>query len=204
VAVALDTPGTTANTDSPSSSSLFSSSSSRIMILFPSCHFPFNGSVLDDQIAYVSPLLAFNLNLHVACLKSILYHGQEALASYFGPRDKRGDEDAAKGTVDSVINVELEPLALPPKFASLLRVSFVKIPKCGILESIRASSPFESELRQDMIDLSLQKYFEVDRYLSKGDVFGISISWNCNSTICVPCNQRSLDQNDNLICFKVL
>ncbi|BAT86338.1 Peroxisome biogenesis protein [Vigna angularis] len=202
VAVALDPPGTTANTDSQSSSP--SSSSPRIMLLFPSCHFPFNGSVLDDQIAYVSPLLAFNLNLHVACLKSILHHGQEALASYFGPRDKRGDEDAAKITVDSVIDVELEPLALPPKFASLLRVSFVKIPECGILESIRSSSPFESEERQDMIDLSLQKYFEVDRYLSKGDVFGINISWNCNSPICVPCNQRSLNQNDNLICFKVV
>jgi len=203
VAVALDPPGTTVNTDSPSSSSS-SSSSSRIMLLFPSCHFPFNGCVFDDQIAYVSPLLAFNLNLHVACLKSVLHHGQEALASYFGPREKSSDEDAAKSTADSVINVELEPLALPPKFASLLRVSFVKIPECGILESIRASSPFESEERQNMIDLSLQKYFEVDRYLSKGDVFGINISWNCNSPICVPCNQRSLSQNDNLICFKVL
>ncbi|KAK8473661.1 hypothetical protein PHAVU_001G204400 [Phaseolus vulgaris] len=202
VAVALDPPGTTVNTESPSSSS--SSHSSRIMLLFPSCHFPFNGSVLDDQIAYVSPLLAFNLNLHVTCLKSVLHHGQEVLASYFGPREKRGDEDDAKSTVDSVIDVELEPLALPPKFASLLRVSFVKIPQCGILESIRASSPFESEERQDMIDLSLQKYFEVDRYLSKGDVFGISISWNCNSPICVSCNQRSLNQNDNLICFKVV
>lgn len=203
MAVALDPPGTTANTDSQSSSPS-SSSPPRIMLLFPSCHFPFNGSVSDDQIAYVSPLLAFNLNLHVACLKSILRHGQEALASYFGPPDKRGNEDTAKINVDSVINVELEPLAMPPKFASLLRVSFVKIPECGILESIRASSPFEAEERQDMIDLSLQKYFEVDRYLSKGDVFGINISWNCNSPICVPCNQRSLNQNDNLICFKVL
>lgn len=169
------------------------------MLVFPSCDFPSNGSVLDDQVAYISPLLAFNLNLHVTCLKSIFHHGQDALVSYF----KRGDEDAAKGTVDSVINVELEPLAQPPKFATLLRVSFVKIPECGILESIRASSPVESQERQDMIDLELQKYFEVDRYLSKGDVFGIKISWNCNSPICIPCNQRSLNKNDNLVCFKV-
>ncbi|KHN28219.1 Peroxisome biogenesis protein 6 [Glycine soja] len=121
------------------------------MLVFPSCDFPSNGSVLDDQVAYISPLLAFNLNLHVTCLKSIFHHGQDALVSYF----KRGDEDAAKGTVDSVINVELEPLAQPPKFATLLRVSFVKMPECGILESIRASSPVESQERQDMIDLAL-------------------------------------------------
>ncbi|RDX86979.1 Peroxisome biogenesis protein 6, partial [Mucuna pruriens] len=198
VAVALDPPGTTTNVDSPSSSS---SSSSRIMLVFPSCDFPRSGvPVLDDQIAFLSPLLAFNLNLHVACLKSVLHHGQDALASYFG----RGDEDAAKTTVDSVINVELEPLAQPPKFVSLLRVSFVKIPECGILESIKASSAIESQERQDMIDMALQKYFEVDRYLSKGDVFGISISWNCNSPICIPCNQRTLNKNDNLICFKVV
>ncbi|TKY61812.1 Peroxisome biogenesis protein 6 [Spatholobus suberectus] len=203
VAVALDPPGTSTNEDSPSSSS--SSSSSRIMLVFPSCDFPRSGgSVLDDQVAYLSPLLAFNLNLHVACLKSVLHHGQDALASYFRPQGKRGDEDAAKSTVDSAINVELEPLGQPPKFVSLLRVSFVKIPECGILDSIRASSPVESQERQDMIDLALQKYFEVDRYLSKGDVFGINISWNCNSPICIPCNQRSLNKDDNLICFKVV
>ncbi|KAL2345390.1 hypothetical protein Fmac_006675 [Flemingia macrophylla] len=198
VAVALDPPTTT-------NIHLHSPSSSPLMLLFPSCDFPLSGtSVFDDQVAYVSPLLAFNLNLHVACLKSILFHGQDALASYFKPQGKRGDGDATETNVDSLINVELEPLARPPRFASLLRVSFVKMPKCGILKSIRATSSVESQERQDMIDLALQKYFEVDRYLSKGDVFGITISWNCNSPICVPCNQGSLNKNDNLICFKVV
>ncbi|KAK7337414.1 hypothetical protein VNO77_17986 [Canavalia gladiata] len=199
VAIALDPPGTAANTNSPCCSS-----SSRIMIVFPSCDLSCSGPLLDDQIAYVSPLLAFNLNLHISCLKSILHHGQDALASYFKPQGKGGDEDTTKTIVDSVINIELEPLAQPSKFASLLRVSFVKIPECGILESIRASSPIESQERQDMIDLALQKYFEVDRYLSKGDIFGINITWNCNSSICIPCNQRSQNKNNNLICFKVI
>lgn len=201
MAVALDPPATTAttNVDSPSSYS------SRTMLVFPSCDFPRSGDTVldDDKIAYISPLLAFNLNLHVACLKSVLHHGQDVLASYFKAQGKRGDEDAAKSVVDSVINVEVEPLPQPPKFVSLLRVSFVKIPECGILESIRASSLVESQERQDMIDLALQQYFEVDRYLSKGDVFGINISWNCNSPICIACNQRS-SKHDNLICFKVL
>ncbi|KAJ1412648.1 P-loop containing nucleoside triphosphate hydrolase [Sesbania bispinosa] len=150
--------------------------SSRIMLVFPSCDFPRSG-----------PL-----------------HGQDALESYFKPRGQGDDEDAAKSIKDSVINMELAPIFQPPRFASLLRVAFVKIPECGILESIRASSPIESQERQDMIDLALQKYFEVDRYLSKGDVFGINISWNCNSAICIACNQKLQKKNDNLICFKVI
>jgi len=76
------------------------------------------------------------------------------------------DVDAAKSIEDSVINIELKPLAQPPKFASLLRVAFVKIPECGILNSIKPISEVEYKERQDMIDLALQKYFEVDRYLS--------------------------------------
>lgn len=201
VAIALDPPGST-DLESQSQSP---SSSSRIMLVFPSCDFPHSGLLLNDnKVAYLSPLLAFNLSLHIACLKSILHHGQDSLASYFKPQGQVGDdEDAAKSIEDSVIKIELAPLAEPPRFASLLRVAFVKIPQCGILESIRQSSPIESQERQEMIDLALQKYFEVERYLSRGDVFGINISWNCNSTICIPCNQKTHKENNNLICFKV-
>lgn len=200
VAIALDPPSsdtTTLDIDhSPPASS-------RIMLVFPSCDFPLNGPLLNGEIAYLSPLLAFNLNLHVSCLKSIIHNGQDALSSYFKPQCQVGDEDAAKSIEDSVINIELKPLAQPPRFASLLRVAFVKIPECGILDSIKPISEVESKERQDMIDLALQKYFEVDRYLSSGDVFGISISWNCNSTICIPCNQKT-QKNENIICFKVI
>ncbi|KAK7396859.1 hypothetical protein VNO78_18021 [Psophocarpus tetragonolobus] len=187
VAVALDPPGTATATN-PSSSPL--------MLLFPSSDFPSNA---DHQVAYISPLLAFNLDLHLACLKSILHHGHDALASYFKPQ---GD---LKNALDSVLEVELEPLSQPPKFASLLRVSFVKIPECGVLETIRATSLVDSQERQDMIDFALQNYFQVDRYLSNGDVFGINICWNCNSPICIPCNQSSLNKHyTNLIYFKVV
>jgi len=199
VAIALDPPSSNTTTldidHSPPASS-------RIMLVFPSCDFPLNGPLLNGEIAYLSPLLAFNLNLHISCLKSIIHNGQDALSSYFKPQCQVGDEDAAKSIEDSVINIELKPLAQPPRFASLLRVAFVKIPECGILDSIKPISEVESKERQDMIDLALQKYFEVDRYLSSGDVFGISISWNCNSTICIPCNQKT-QKNENIICFKV-
>lgn len=197
VAIALDPPSNdTLDID-------HSSSSSRIMLVFPSCDFPLNGPLLNGEIAYLSPLLAFNLNLHISCLKSIIHHGQDALSFYFKPQCQVGDEEDAKSIEDSVINIELVPLAQPPRFASLLRVAFVKIPECGILDSIKPISDVETKERQDLIDLALQKYFEVDRYLSSGDVFGISISWNCNSTICIPCNQKTQKQNDNRICFKV-
>lgn len=200
VAVALDPPGTTPEPPYDNIK-LPSSHSSRIMLVFPFCDFPHSGRLLDHEVAYVSPLLAFNLNLHMSCLKSILQNGQDTLASYFKPEG--GDEDSAKSIKDNVINVELEPVVQGPRFASHLRVSFVKIPECGILESIRGSSPVEYEERQDLIDLALQKYFEVDRYLSRGDVFGINVNWNCNSTICIPCNQKSQKENNNLIYFKV-
>ncbi|CAL5193309.1 unnamed protein product [Lathyrus oleraceus] len=198
VAIALDPPSNdTLDID-------HSSSSSRIMLVFPSCDFPLNGPLLNGEIAYLSPLLAFNLNLHISCLKSIIHHGQDALSFYFKPQCQVGDDEDAKSIEDLVINIELVPLAQPPRFASLLRVAFVKIPECGILDSIKPISDVETKERQDLIDLALQKYFEVDRYLSSGDVFGISISWNCNSTICIPCNQKTQKQNDNRICFKVI
>jgi peroxin-6 len=79
----------------------------------------------------------------------------------------------------------------------------VKIPECGVLDSIKPTSDVESKERQDMIDLALQKYFEVDRYLSSKDIFGIDIRWNCNSTICIPCNHKTQKKSDNFICFKV-
>lgn len=200
VAIALDPP----SSDTTTLDIVHSSpSTSRIMLVFPSCDFPISGPLLNDEVAYLSPLLAFNLNLHISCLKSIIHNGDDALSSYFKPQYQVGDEDTAKSIEDSVINIELVPLAQPPRFASLLRVAFVKIPECGILDSIRPSSDVESKERQDMIDLALQKYFEVDRYLSRGDVFGINISWNCNSTICIPCNQITQKKNDNIICFKV-
>ncbi|CAI8613818.1 unnamed protein product [Vicia faba] len=201
VAIALDPPSNDNDTLDIDHSL---SSSSRIMLVFPSCDFPLNGPLFNTEIAYLSPLLAFNLNLHISSLKSVIHNGQDALSSYFKPQCQAGHEGADKSIEDSVINIELAPLAQPPRFASLLRVAFVKIPECGILDSIKPTSDVETKERQDLIDLALQKYFEVDRYLSTGDVFGINISWNCNSTICIPCNQKTQKQNDNRICFKVI
>nr|KJB23210.1 hypothetical protein B456_004G086800 [Gossypium raimondii] len=171
-----------------------------VMLVFPSYSYPCTGSVsLDCDVAYVSPLLAFNLNLHISCLRSLVYKGTETLAYLF---EANVDDKACRGDTD--ISLWLEPLGGLPKYASHLRVSFVKIPECSSLESLRGISSIEADDRQEMIDSALHKYFEVDRYLTRGDVFSVFLNWNCNSAICIPCCSRLQNQSDDIIYFKVV
>ncbi|TYH57453.1 hypothetical protein ES332_D08G090000v1 [Gossypium tomentosum] len=171
-----------------------------VMLVFPSYSYPCTGSVsLDCDVAYVSPLLAFNLNLHISCLRSLVYKGTETLAYLF---EANVDDKACRGDTD--ISLWLEPLGGPPKYASHLRVSFVKMPECSSLESLRGISSIEADDRQEMIDSALHKYFEVDRYLTRGDVFSVFLNWNCNSAICIPCCSRLQNQSDDIIYFKAV
>lgn len=195
-AVVLDPPGT--HEKSP----VFKSSTYHTMLMFPSVTFSQNDCLqLVGEVAYLSPLLAFNLDLHISCLKSVVHRGQETLASYF--HGKVDDETSGEAIQGSVISVALEPFPQLPRYASHLRASFVKIPECGTLESLKGSSSIEAEDRQNMIDLALQNYFEADRYLSRGDIFSICLNWKCNSIVCIPCNQNSQNRSDNIIYFKV-
>ncbi|KAF5744157.1 hypothetical protein HS088_TW08G00753 [Tripterygium wilfordii] len=196
--VALDPP-----TACASGSKLPFSSSPRTMLIFPSFRFPQEEHpLLDKEVAYLSPLLAFNLDLHTSCLKSLVRQGNETLASLF---EAKGDGvGCGEGSDDSVINLEVVPFTQLPRYASHLRASFVKIPECGTIESLKGSSSIEAEDRQNMIDLALNEYFKVDRYLASGDVFSIQINWTCNSIICISCSQRSQNRSDNIIYFKVV
>ncbi|KAB1203040.1 Peroxisome biogenesis protein 6 [Morella rubra] len=124
------------------------------------------------------------------------------LASYF--QVKVNDTTCGEAIEGTVISVGLEPVAQLPRYASHLRASFVKIPECGTLESLKGSSPIEAEDHQDMIDLALQNYFKADRYLARGDIFRICINWKCNSITCIPCNQKSENRSENIIYFKVV
>lgn len=179
-----------------------SSYSSRAMLIFPSCTYPETElGLLDREVAYISPKLAFNLDLHMSCFKSLVQVGEEAIASYF--KDKMDEQMSREGTETSLVRLQLEPLRVLPRYASHLRVSFVKIPECGTLESFKGSSTIEAESRQEMIDLALQNYFEVDRYLVRGDIFSVQIDWNCKSLICVPCSQSSKSKTAGTIYFKV-
>ncbi|KAM1755947.1 hypothetical protein ACFX12_008217 [Malus domestica] len=175
---------------------------SHAMLILPCCTFPGNDRMsLKREVAYISPLLAYNLDLHTLCFKSLVHRGEETLASYFG--EKVDDEVSGKGLEASVVGLQLEPQPQLPRYASHLRASFVKIPECGTLDSLKGNSSVEYEDRQEMIDLALHNYFGVDRYLARGDIFSICINWSCKSMMCIPCNQSSQDGSDNIY-FKVV
>ncbi|XP_058087306.1 peroxisomal ATPase PEX6 isoform X9 [Magnolia sinica] len=150
------------------------SQSQRVMAILPSYAFPRTDHLtLDREVAYLSPVLAFNLGLHVSCWKLLVHGGQESLKLLFEGKESESDENGIKG---SAVHVELLPRSLSPRFASHLRVSFVKIPECGTLESLRGSSLIEAEDRQEMIDSALHDYFKVDRYLARALVLGGSVA----------------------------
>ncbi|KAL9168465.1 hypothetical protein ABFS82_04G017200 [Erythranthe guttata] len=172
------------------------------MLVFPSCTYPQNqSSTLDPQVAYLSPILAFNLNLHLSCLKSVVQKGKDTLSSLL--KVKANGETNGKDNDPSTLSIGLQPWAELPKYASHLRASFVKIPECGTLERLKTSSSDEAKDRQELIDFALNDYFSVDRYLTRGDLFSICINWNCKSDLCIPCNQKMLDGGNNTIYFKV-
>lgn len=85
------------------------SCSRNVMLVFPSYSFPQNGCpLLDHEVAFLSPLLAFNLNLHVSCLKSLVHRGKESLSSIF--EAKLDETTCAESSDSSIIGLELEPL----------------------------------------------------------------------------------------------
>ncbi|TYH05482.1 hypothetical protein ES288_A08G086500v1 [Gossypium darwinii] len=103
-----------------------------VMLVFPSYSYPSTGSVsLDSDVAYVSPLLAFNLNLHISCLRSLVYKGTETLASLF---EANVDDKACRGDTD--ISLWLEPLGGPPNvFLNWNCNSAICIPCCSRLQN---------------------------------------------------------------------
>lgn len=198
-AVVLDPPNP--DDSSPEDGSVISHGP-RKMLIFPSYGYPqAQPETLDHQVAYLSPILAFNLNLHLSCLKVIVQQGKERLSSLF--EVKENDEINEKENEPFSVRIGLEPWPEMPKYASHLRASFVKIPECGTLERLKTSSSEEAKDRQSLIDLALNDYFSVDRYLARGDLFSVCINWNCNSELCVSCNQKMPDSGENTIYFKV-
>ncbi|KAM3267431.1 peroxisome biogeneis protein 6 [Capsicum chacoense] len=194
--VVLDPPSTD-EVLSECSSSL--SHSSLTTFLLPLHSYPDCLSIKPDRdVAYLSPILAFNLNLHLSCLRSMIRQGKEALSPIFEAKSDNIVSDNA------VITLGLEPLDQLPKYATHLRASFVKIPKCGTLDSVKKDSSIEAEDRQELIYMELNKYFGVDRFLSRGDLFSVCINWNCKSALCVPCSQKKQNDGSDLIYFKVV
>ncbi|MCL7025233.1 hypothetical protein MKW94_017039 [Papaver nudicaule] len=172
------------------------------MVVFPTHMFSSSNSLPLVEVTYISPLLAFNLELHVSGLKSLVHGGQETLTSLF--EEKKNDKKKKKSE-SPMVDVDMAPCSYLPRYASHLRASFVKVPDCGTIETLKGTSSIESEYRQRMIDMELHDYFKIDRYLGRGDIFRININWNCKSEMCTSCSQRSLENSKNtIIYFKVL
>jgi peroxin-6 len=117
---------------------------------------------MDEDFGYVSPLLAFNLGLHVSCLK--LFIQREGHPFKFCSRAEEIDATARSGS-DLYLHLDLLPCPQEPKYALHLRVSVVRIPDC-------LNSSFGGSEYQDMVDQALNEYFKFDRFLARGDVFG--------------------------------
>ncbi|CAG7867646.1 unnamed protein product [Brassica rapa] len=196
--VVLDPPNKTL--EDSSVTSLPVSDSLHTMLVFPTFD-TMSQQLLDQEVAYLSPMLAFNLSLHMSCLKSLVHRGNEVLEKYFVAKF---DEESASVAGESKIGLDLEPVSEVPGYASHLRVSFVKIPECGTIQSLVVSSSFEDEERQGLIDSALNKYFGTDRVLSRGDVFRVCTEWNCGSSICVQCGQGLGSKEEDFIYFKVV
>ncbi|CAA6668577.1 unnamed protein product [Spirodela intermedia] len=132
----------------------------------------------DGGIAYISPLLAFSMGLHLSAFNVLLHGGKEGIESLFSSERRELDRRTA-------VSVELAPLSQVPRYASHLRISFVRTPECSLLESLRGSSPTEVPC--------------------KGDVFGVNLNWNCCSEMCVACSRKDQRRpSADLIYFKVV
>ena len=142
---------------------------------------------MDEDVGYVSPLLAFNLGLHVSCLKLLIQ--REGQPFKFCSRAEEIDATASSGS-DLSLHLDLLPCPQVPKYALHLRVSVVRIPDCGVLASLKINSSFGGSEYQDMVDQALNEYFKFDRFLARGDVFGIQNSWKCGSSCCLACNKQ--------------
>ncbi|KAG8043497.1 hypothetical protein GUJ93_ZPchr0458g22412 [Zizania palustris] len=176
--------------------------SDNVMGILPCRSFPINGfPPLDEEVAYVSPLLAFNLGVHVSCLKLLVRNGEKPF-KFCSMVEESGA--AAGGGCDLTLHLEILPCPRVPKHALHLRVSVVRIPECGVLASLKTNSAVGESEYQNMIDQALSEHFEFDRFLARGDVFCIRNNWNCGAISCLACNKEdnSLRLRD-MIYFKV-
>lgn len=176
---------------------------SPVMVVLPSISFPRDQKLFKKEVAYLAPMLAFNLGTHISCLNILVNRGREDLGSLFSSKVKVDDLETGSSMDDAFVGLELEACFSLPKYASHLRVSFVKIPRCGTLETLKGKSLIEAEDRQEAIDSALQDYFTVDRFMGRGDVFSVHVNWNCKSENCISCSFRAKNPRFDDVYFKV-
>ncbi|XP_024540800.1 peroxisome biogenesis protein 6 [Selaginella moellendorffii] len=125
---------------------------------FPSCRVsPPSPCVFDSLVGYVSPLLAFNLGIHLAWLETIVT-----------ARNSESSPYAFDKTASVLLRVEaLDDTQI--KVASHMRVSYVKIP---VLSSSLDNTPRN---RQEEVDAALKLYFSGGKCMATGDLFSVKL-----------------------------
>ncbi|CAN6454667.1 unnamed protein product [Victoria cruziana] len=152
--------------------------------VLPCCNIPPNIDMVDQETAYLSPLMAFNIGIHLLYMKYLI-HGNEEPAK----ATKEQDQECMVFCDKSDVLVEIVPLELIhqipsfsilsgkmpkndgqhifPRYASHLSVSFVRIPTCGALEPLKGELSQEQANRQELIDIALHNYFKTDSSISR-------------------------------------
>eukprot|EP00249_Psilotum_nudum_P020917 c27900_g1_i1 orf=315-3470(+) len=152
----------------------------------------YGNTVLDPEAAYLSPLLAFNIGLHLAWIQQWLSYRYDGS----GTSSPNRSDSFFYSTVEicplnNIIRVLAEPTGrnsievsssskgiqegIGLKYASHARISFVRTPISSFLQFEDDNVPSTMEGRLDWIDTALRNYFACDRVLARGDIFAVSI-----------------------------
>lgn len=174
-------------------------------------------SKLKAEVAYISPLLAFNLGLHVTwlehwrscrcnlgsqelrkpCLKpSNLEFAKVELCSLHQVLQLPQNHVFAECSADTKHNDEV-----PLKYAFHVRIGHVKVPTSGLSQFGIDDGNFSSEERQIEVDNALQRYFKANRVLARGDVFAVQLHADAKKGSCQ--GRFSEDWEDSIMYFKV-
>lgn len=173
---------------------------------------------LSGDVAYMSPMLAFNLGLHITwiqlwlschCNKNLCSNGVKksclgpsylelskvdvcSLWQSLPPPSDCSPEHMSEGKE----NIEQSPL----KFAFHVRIGHVKVPVSGISQFAIEDMQYLSEERQEDVDTALQDYFKCSRVLARGDLFAVRVPFDAKKH----CKVISSMGEDHIIFFKVM
>lgn len=151
-------------------------------------------AVVQNDVAFLSPRLAFNLGLQFSYLHYLAYFNRQ-----------QADENAVHMPPYSAPVVEIQPLSglcdkspteqdrrtffadktedshagnrlVPFKHASHMRIGHVREPVLAGLSATNDDTAGHLKDRQTEVDAALHSYFKCDRIFSRGDVFAVPIA----------------------------
>jgi peroxin-6 len=164
---------------------------------------PSKASETREDVAYLSPMLAFNLGIHTTWVQLWLSRDRG------GSDDKVVSEDEQPSSIEiSMVDVcsiwqlgfpremaegSINMEKAPFKYAYHVRIGHIKVPVLGVPPK---SNDYSSLERQEELDNALQEYFKNNRVLARGDMFAVSIVLNAK-------HKLSSSNEERTIFFKV-